>query len=226
MPTVTALCIYPVKSLKGINVSSAPICETGEHRHIEEGHCLLDVALMFTLNCKSILMDRRIHMGPTMDAHKARRTVPDAKANPQVSVGSTETLDAIHYLEETSTFLTGLSFKCATTTFVIFSSVAGWRMAMRTFLEDPQGLNAAVSMTAYLLLIMPPTCRMTLIVTSLPQEALSNEWGQLSPDAALTLNAPGMEPLHVPLKHSNPSEAELKQCTCWEWSGLARDEGT
>ena len=32
MPTVTALCIYPVKSLKGINVTSAPICETGEGR--------------------------------------------------------------------------------------------------------------------------------------------------------------------------------------------------
>ncbi len=75
------------------------------------------------------------------------------------------------------------------------------------------------------LLIMPWTCRMTLIVTSLPQEALSNEWGQVSPDAALTLNAPGMDPLHVPLKLSAPSEGELKQCTCWEWSGLARDEG-
>lgn len=78
----------------------------------------------------------------------------------------------------------------------------------------------------YCLLTMPWTCRMTLIVTSLPQEALSNEWGQVSPDAALTLNAPGMDPLHVPLKQSAPSEGELKQCTCWEWSGLARDEGT
>ena len=66
---------------------------------------------------------------------------------------------------------------------------------------------------------------MTLIVTSLPQEALSNEWGQLSPDAALTLNAPGMDPLHVPLRSAPPTEAELKQCTCWEWSGLAKDEG-
>ena len=62
-------------------------------------------------------------------------------------------------------------------------------------------------------------------MTSLPQEALSNEWGQLSPDAALTLNAPGMEPLHVPLKQSSIPDSELKQCTCWEWSGLARDEG-
>ncbi len=66
---------------------------------------------------------------------------------------------------------------------------------------------------------------MTLIVTSLPQEALSNEWGQLSPDAALTLNAPGMDPLHVPLRSAPATEAELKQCTCWEWSGLAKDEG-
>lgn len=66
---------------------------------------------------------------------------------------------------------------------------------------------------------------MTLIVTSLPQEALSNEWGQLSPDAALTLNAPGIDPLHVPLKQSSIPDSELKQCTCWEWSGLARDEG-
>ena len=62
-------------------------------------------------------------------------------------------------------------------------------------------------------------------MTSLPQEALSNEWGQLSPDAALTLNAPGMDPLHVPLKQSSIPDSELKQCTCWEWSGLARDEG-
>ena len=66
---------------------------------------------------------------------------------------------------------------------------------------------------------------MTLVVTSLPQEALSNEWGQLSPDAALTLNAPGMDPLHVPLQSAPATEAELKQCTCWEWSGLAKDEG-
>ena len=66
---------------------------------------------------------------------------------------------------------------------------------------------------------------MTLIVTSLPQEALSNEWGQVSPEACLTLNAPDMEPLHVPLKQSPASEAELKECTCWEWKGLARDEG-
>lgn len=71
----------------------------------------------------------------------------------------------------------------------------------------------------------PVSCRMTLIVTSLPQEALSNEWGQLSPDAALTLNAPGMDPLHVPLRSAPATEAELKQCTCWEWSGLAKDEG-
>ena len=87
-------------------------------------------------------------------------------------------------------------------------------------------MGAAVLRSAHLPLTLPATCRMTLVVTSLPQEALSNEWGQLSPDAALTLNAPGMEPLHVPLKHPAPSEAELKQCTCWEWSGLARDEGT
>lgn len=72
-----------------------------------------------------------------------------------------------------------------------------------------------------------PVCfrRMTLILTSLPQEALSNEWGQLSPDASLTLNAPGMDPLHVPLRAATASGRELKQCTCWEWSGLARDEG-
>ena len=79
---------------------------------------------------------------------------------------------------------------------------------------------------ACLLLTTSVIFRMTLVVTSLPQEALSNEWGNLSPDAALTLNAPGMEPLHVPLKVSKePSEADLKQCTCWEWSGLAMDEG-
>lgn len=82
-----------------------------------------------------------------------------------------------------------------------------------------------MSSCTYMLLSISASYRMTLIVTSLPQEALSNEWGQVSPDACLTLNAPDMEPLHVPLKQSPASEADLKKCTCWEWTGLARDEG-
>ena len=34
----------------------------------------------------------------------------------------------------------------------------------------------------------------------LPVELLDGTWGEVPPDAQLTLSAPGMEPLHVPLK--------------------------
>ena len=44
-------------------------------------------------------------------------------------------------------------------------------------------------------------CRMTLISTALPPEALTKEWTKLGPDTSLTLSAPGKEPLQVyPIK--------------------------
>ncbi|CAL8463480.1 g3014 [Coccomyxa elongata] len=67
--------------------------------------------------------------------------------------------------------------------------------------------------------------RMTLISTALPPEALTKEWSKLGPDASLTLTAPGMEPLQVPLVPRPVADAELKECTCWDWKGLAQDEG-
>ena len=66
---------------------------------------------------------------------------------------------------------------------------------------------------------------MALIVTSLPEEAMTSQWGYFAPDVALTLNAPGMDPLHVPLQSPDGLHAEIKECTCWEWTGLAKDEG-
>ena len=68
-------------------------------------------------------------------------------------------------------------------------------------------------------------CRMARIVTSLPEEAMINEWGNFAPGVALTLNAPGMEPLHVPLQSPDGFQAEITECTCWDWTGLAKDEG-
>lgn len=39
---------------------------------------------------------------------------------------------------------------------------------------------------------------MALVETALPPEALQgNAWGALSPEAALTLSAPGMQPLQA-----------------------------
>ena len=38
---------------------------------------------------------------------------------------------------------------------------------------------------------------MALIETEIPPEALDDQWGKLSPDAALTLRFPGKEPLQA-----------------------------
>ena len=50
-------------------------------------------------------------------------------------------------------------------------------------------------------------CRMTLISTALPPEALTQEWTKLGPDASLTLSAPGKEPLQVSSYH--PEDGNL-----------------
>ncbi|CAD7697411.1 unnamed protein product [Ostreobium quekettii] len=66
--------------------------------------------------------------------------------------------------------------------------------------------------------------QMCLIEVSLPIEALHGQWGQLDPGAALVLNAPHMQPVQVPLAKT-ADDSLLRECTVWEWSGLAQDEG-
>ncbi|CAD7698162.1 unnamed protein product [Ostreobium quekettii] len=66
--------------------------------------------------------------------------------------------------------------------------------------------------------------QMCLIEVSLPIEALHGQWGQLDPAAALVLNAPGMEPVQVPISKT-ADDSLLRECTVWEWKGLAQDEG-
>lgn len=48
---------------------------------------------------------------------------------------------------------------------------------------------------------------MALIETELPPEAMDDQWGKLSPDAALTLRFPGKEPLQA-----RPSSMCLSTC--------------
>jgi len=66
--------------------------------------------------------------------------------------------------------------------------------------------------------------KLALIEVTMPVEALDSSWGPLSPDAALCITAPGMEPLYVPLVPSFPLE-KVEKVTCWEWSGPALSEG-
>lgn len=66
--------------------------------------------------------------------------------------------------------------------------------------------------------------KMALIEVSLPEEALDHRWGSLSPEAALCLRAPGMEPLYIPLVPQYPLE-KVDNVTCWEWTGTALSEG-
>ncbi|KAG0582091.1 hypothetical protein KC19_3G033400 [Ceratodon purpureus] len=66
--------------------------------------------------------------------------------------------------------------------------------------------------------------KLALVEVTLPDEALDCRWGSLSPDAALHIKAPGMEPLHIPLVPQYPLE-KVENITCWEWSGTALSEG-
>ena len=76
-------------------------------------------------------------MGPTMDAHEARWTVSDAEADPQVSVRSTETLDALRYLKEQAPSLLGLQYTlaCHLPSNAVLSTVALWREVIRRALR-------------------------------------------------------------------------------------------
>mmetsp|Transcript_70158 Transcript_70158/g.222443 ORF Transcript_70158/g.222443 Transcript_70158/m.222443 type:complete len:300 (-) Transcript_70158:619-1518(-) len=67
--------------------------------------------------------------------------------------------------------------------------------------------------------------KLALIEVGLPVEALEGGWGQLPPDAALVLTAPGMEPISVQLSRPGGLEAKPTSASCWEWEGSCLDEG-
>ncbi|KAG0591999.1 hypothetical protein KC19_1G217200 [Ceratodon purpureus] len=66
--------------------------------------------------------------------------------------------------------------------------------------------------------------KMALIEVTMPPEALDCNWGALPPDAALCINAPGMEPLYIPLVPRVPLK-EIENVTVWGWTGPALSEG-
>lgn len=67
--------------------------------------------------------------------------------------------------------------------------------------------------------------RLALVEVHLPEEALNGQWGpSLPPDSALSLRAPGMEPLQVPLTCVTP-ESKVENASVWDWKGSALDEG-
>eukprot|EP00884_Botryococcus_braunii_P008328 jgi/Botrbrau1/17497/Bobra.0054s0077.2 len=64
---------------------------------------------------------------------------------------------------------------------------------------------------------------MALIETELPDEALKGF--PLLPGACLTLRAPGMQPLQVPLHWPPGKIPEMLEIEVWDWRGPARNEG-
>lgn len=64
--------------------------------------------------------------------------------------------------------------------------------------------------------------KLALVEVSLPMEAFSEEW-ESTTDSFLTVKAPGMDPLQVPLLQKN--HEKLEKVSMWEWSGSALDEG-
>jgi len=64
--------------------------------------------------------------------------------------------------------------------------------------------------------------KLALVEVSLPMEAFSEEW-EPTTDSFLTVKAPGMDPLQVPLLQKNREKVE--NVSMWEWSGSALDEG-
>ena len=106
MPTVTALYVFPVKGLKGISLPSAHVCETGVLRFMpgsrEECYQCVDPladvhGMLWVMACIEMIVRRgmcflillipsRISLGPAVDDHKGRRTLPDSEANSQVGL--------------------------------------------------------------------------------------------------------------------------------------------
>ncbi|KAK9860439.1 hypothetical protein WJX84_002475 [Apatococcus fuscideae] len=67
--------------------------------------------------------------------------------------------------------------------------------------------------------------KLALINTTLPMELFTGEWGAPPPDAALHLTAPDQLPLEVPLDQSLLGTPQSRECTCWDWTGPAWDQG-
>lgn len=66
--------------------------------------------------------------------------------------------------------------------------------------------------------------RLALVEVHLPEEALNGQWGSLPLDSALSLHAPGMEILQVPLAAGAP-KSRVEHASVWEWTGSVLDEG-
>jgi uncharacterized protein YcbX len=65
--------------------------------------------------------------------------------------------------------------------------------------------------------------RLLLVMPTLPPGAVeSHEW-MPKPEDAMCLEAPGMEPLLVPL--AAPPSSSTRTVNVWEWTGEAHDEG-
>eukprot|EP00250_Pteridium_aquilinum_P011382 c20027_g1_i1 orf=420-1337(-) len=66
--------------------------------------------------------------------------------------------------------------------------------------------------------------RLALVEVHLSEEALNGQWDSLPLDAALSVCAPGMELLRVPLAAVAPRR-KIEQASIWDWTGSALDEG-
>ncbi|GIL69846.1 hypothetical protein Vretimale_10110 [Volvox reticuliferus] len=68
---------------------------------------------------------------------------------------------------------------------------------------------------------------LALVNVALPPEVLvaapHGATSILTPGASLTVTAPGMEPLQIPL--ARRSDCETRKVTVWEWTGVGMDEG-
>lgn len=70
---------------------------------------------------------------------------------------------------------------------------------------------------------LPPFRRLALVQPSLPADAFLDGWGAPPVGAALTLTAPGAEPLAVALDPDLPRAT--RAVTVWEYTGDAHDQG-
>lgn len=66
--------------------------------------------------------------------------------------------------------------------------------------------------------------RLALVEVYLPQEALEWPWGSLPLESALSIRAPEMELLQIPLA-AVMRRSKVKNASVWEWAGAAFDEG-
>ncbi|KAK9837651.1 hypothetical protein WJX74_002228 [Apatococcus lobatus] len=67
--------------------------------------------------------------------------------------------------------------------------------------------------------------RLALVETMLPRELLTGQWGAAPPDAALHLTVPDQASLEIPLDANLLNASEPRDCTCWDWKGIALDQG-